>query len=194
MDSAKYELRRVWTEPSENAVGKVRKSSVYLVGNIEIISHLHPVNLGCISWNVSFTYLSPLVDQRYTGFIPFHWILKSIKSKNKDYFPLPPKFEISTSASLSCSSVQNMEDSWELVTVPSEIQRSTVGKQSPSDGSETSLEKNEENSKSKVCEKLEMQESSFMIRALIVLRFPNEQAMGDLINFLDISRLFSAKP
>ena len=150
MDSAKYELRRVWTEPSENAVGKVRKSSVYLVGNIEIISHLHPVNLGCISWNVSFTYLSPLVDQRYTGFIPFHWILKSIKSKNKDYFPLPPKFEISTSASLSCSSVQNMEDSWELVTVPSEIQRSTVGKQSPSDGSETSLEKNEENSKSKV--------------------------------------------
>ncbi|CAH3154885.1 unnamed protein product [Porites evermanni] len=42
-----------------------------------------------------------------------------------------------------------MEDSWELVTVPSEIQRSTVGKQSPSDGSETSLEKNEENSKSK---------------------------------------------
>ena len=46
-----------------------------------------------------------------------------------------------------------MEDSWELVTVPSEIQRSTVGKQSPSDGSETSLEKNEENSKSKVCEK-----------------------------------------
>ena len=194
MDSAKYELRRVWTEPSENAVEKVRKSSVYLVGNIEIISHLHPVNLGCISWNVSFTYLSPLVDQRYTGFIPFHWILKSIKSKNKDYFPLPPKFEISTSASLSCSSVQNMEDSWELVTVPSEIQRSTVGKQSPSDGSETSLEKNEENSKSKVCEKLEMQESSFMIRALIVLRFPNEQAMGDLINFLDISRLFSAKP
>ena len=194
MGCAKYELRRVWTEPSENAVGKVRKSSVYLVGNIEIISHLHPVNLGCISWNVSFTYLSPLVDQRYTGFIPFHWILKSIKSKNKDYFPLPPKFEISTSASLSCSSVQNMEDSWELVTVPSEIQRSTVGKQSPSDGSETSLEKNEENSKSKVCEKLEMQESSFMIRALIVLRFPNEQAMGDLINFLDISRLFSAKP
>lgn len=153
MDSAKYELRRVWTEPSENAVEKVRKSSVYLVGNIEIISHLHPVNLGCISWNVSFTYLSPLVDQRYTGFIPFHWILKSIKSKNQDYFPLPPKFEISTSASLSCSSVQNMEDSWELVTVPSEIQRSTVGKQSPSDGSETSLERNEENSKSKVCEK-----------------------------------------
>lgn len=46
-----------------------------------------------------------------------------------------------------------MEDSWELVTVPSEIQRSTVGKQSPSDGSETSLEKNEENSKSKVCDK-----------------------------------------
>ena len=46
-----------------------------------------------------------------------------------------------------------MEDSWELVTVPSEIQRSTVGKQSPSDGSETSLERNEENSKSKVCEK-----------------------------------------
>lgn len=46
-----------------------------------------------------------------------------------------------------------MEDSWELVTVPSEIQRSTVGKQSPSEGSETSLEKNEENSKSKVCEK-----------------------------------------
>ena len=153
MDSAKYELRRVWNEPSENAVGKVRKSSVYLVGNFKIISHLHPVNLGCISWNVSFTYLSPLVDQRYAGFIPFHWILKSIKSKNKDYFPLPPKFEISTSASLSCLSVQNMEDSWELVTVPSEIQRSTVGKQSPSDGSETSLEKNEENSKSKVCEK-----------------------------------------
>lgn len=46
-----------------------------------------------------------------------------------------------------------MEDSWELVTVASEIQRSTVGKQSPSDGSETSLERNEENSKSKVCEK-----------------------------------------
>ena len=35
MDSAKYELRRVWTEPAENAVGKNRNSSVYLVGNIK---------------------------------------------------------------------------------------------------------------------------------------------------------------
>ena len=38
--------------------------------------------------------------------------------------------------------------------------------------------------------KLEMQESSFMIRAL-VLRFPNEQAMGDQINFLDKSIILS---
>ena len=35
MGCAKYELRRVWTEPSENVVGKVRKSSVYLVGDIK---------------------------------------------------------------------------------------------------------------------------------------------------------------
>ena len=39
--------------------------------------------------------------------------------------------------------------------------------------------------------KLEMQESSFMIRALIVLRFPNEQAMDDLTNFLDKSIILS---
>ena len=36
-----------------------------------------------------------------------------------------------------------------------------------------------------------MQESSFMIRALIVLRFPNEQAMDDLTNFLDKSIILS---
>ena len=43
-----------------------------------------------------------------------------------------------------------MEDSWELVSVPAEIQHSTVGKETPQDGSENSLEKNDGNSKSKV--------------------------------------------
>ena len=45
-----------------------------------------------------------------------------------------------------------MEDSWELVKVPAEIQHSTVGKEIASDGSEISLEKNEGNSKFKVCD------------------------------------------
>ena len=35
MGCAKYELRRVWTESSENAVEKIRKSSVYIIGNIK---------------------------------------------------------------------------------------------------------------------------------------------------------------
>lgn len=43
-----------------------------------------------------------------------------------------------------------MEDSWELVSVPAEIQLSTVGKETPQDGSETSLEKNDGYNKSKV--------------------------------------------
>jgi len=43
-----------------------------------------------------------------------------------------------------------MEDSWELVSVPAEIQHSTAGKETPQDGSETSLEKNDGNNKSKV--------------------------------------------
>ena len=43
-----------------------------------------------------------------------------------------------------------MEDSWELVSVPAEIQHSTAGKETPQDGSETSLEKNDGNSRSKV--------------------------------------------
>lgn len=83
-----------------------------------------------------------------------------------------------------------MEDSWELVTVPSEIQRSTVGKQSPSDGSETSLEKNEENSKSKVWEKTRNAGKQFYDPSS---RFAisNEQAMGDQINFLDKSIILS---
>ncbi|XP_020623256.1 TBC1 domain family member 2B-like [Orbicella faveolata] len=42
-----------------------------------------------------------------------------------------------------------MEDSWELVSVPAEIQHSTAGKETPQDDSETSLEKNDGNNKSK---------------------------------------------
>ena len=43
-----------------------------------------------------------------------------------------------------------MEDSWELVSVPTEIQHSMAGKETPLDGSETSLERNDGNNKSKV--------------------------------------------
>ncbi|XP_068737715.1 TBC1 domain family member 2B-like [Montipora capricornis] len=42
-----------------------------------------------------------------------------------------------------------MEDSWELVTVPAEIQHSTAGKEASSDCPESSAEKNEGNNKSK---------------------------------------------
>ena len=45
-----------------------------------------------------------------------------------------------------------MEDSWELVSVPTEIQHSMAGKETPPDGSETSLERNDGNSRSKVFE------------------------------------------
>ena len=45
---------------------------------------------------------------------------------------------------------KNMEDSWELVAVPAEIEHSTVGKDTTPECTETSLEKNEGNSKSKV--------------------------------------------
>lgn len=44
-----------------------------------------------------------------------------------------------------------MEDSWELVAVPAEIEHSTVGKEAPQDGSDAALEKNDANNKSKVC-------------------------------------------
>lgn len=44
-----------------------------------------------------------------------------------------------------------MEESWEIVAVPAEIQHSTVGKENSSEGPETSLDKNEGNNKSKVC-------------------------------------------
>lgn len=44
-----------------------------------------------------------------------------------------------------------MEDSWELVAVPAEIQHSTVGKEALQDGSDAALEKNDANNKSKVC-------------------------------------------
>lgn len=47
--------------------------------------------------------------------------------------------------------IQNMEDSWELVAVPAEIEHSTVGKEAPQDGSNTAFEKNDTNSKPKVC-------------------------------------------
>ena len=43
-----------------------------------------------------------------------------------------------------------MEDSWELVSVPAEIQHSTAGKETVQNCSETSLEKNDGNNKSKV--------------------------------------------
>lgn len=43
-----------------------------------------------------------------------------------------------------------MEDSWELVSVPAEIQHSTAGKETAQNCSETSLEKNDGNNKSKV--------------------------------------------
>lgn len=43
-----------------------------------------------------------------------------------------------------------MEDSWELVSVPSEIQHSTISKEAPEDGSETPNENNEGSNKSKV--------------------------------------------
>lgn len=44
-----------------------------------------------------------------------------------------------------------MEDSWELVAVPAEIEHSTVGKETSPDAPETPLEKNEEHIKPKVC-------------------------------------------
>ena len=43
-----------------------------------------------------------------------------------------------------------MEDSWELVSVPSEIQHSTINKETPDENTETSQENNEGSSKSKV--------------------------------------------
>lgn len=43
-----------------------------------------------------------------------------------------------------------MEDSWELVSVPSEIQHSTISKETPDENAETSQENNEGSSKSKV--------------------------------------------
>lgn len=44
-----------------------------------------------------------------------------------------------------------MEDSWELVAVPAEIENSTVGKETSPDAPETPLEKNEGHIKPKVC-------------------------------------------
>lgn len=43
-----------------------------------------------------------------------------------------------------------MEDSWELVSVPSEIQHSTISKETPDENTEISQENNEGSSKSKV--------------------------------------------
>ena len=43
-----------------------------------------------------------------------------------------------------------MEDSWELVAVPAEIQHSTVGKESSSDSPDSAAEKTEGSNKSKV--------------------------------------------
>lgn len=59
-----------------------------------------------------------------------------------------------------------MEDSWELVAVPAEIQHSTIGKEASLDASEASLEKNEENNKSKVCNFPRNSWQSFKRRAL----------------------------
>ncbi|XP_078382204.1 TBC1 domain family member 2B-like [Oculina patagonica] len=42
-----------------------------------------------------------------------------------------------------------MEDSWELVAVPAEIEHSTIGKDAPQDSSDAALEKNDANNKSK---------------------------------------------
>ena len=56
----------------------------------------------------------------------------------------------STISSPLRSNFQNMEDSWELVAVPAEIQHSTAGKEASSDCPESPGEKNEGNNKFKV--------------------------------------------
>ena len=62
----------------------------------------------------------------------------------------PKSFLVPVHCPSPSSSVQNMEDSWELVSVPAEIQHSTAGKETVQNCSETSLEKNDGNNKSKV--------------------------------------------
>ena len=150
------------------------------------ISHLHPVNLGCISWNVSFTYLSPLVDQRYTAFIPVRWIFKSIKSKNKDYFSLPPKF-----VPLVPVFLVQVSKTWRIHGSLSRFRRKFSAQLLASNPLQMVLRRHLKRTKKiaslRYVKKLEMWESSFM-RPLIFLRFTNGQATDDdLINFLDTS-------
>lgn len=146
--------RRVRAKPESESEWMLKKSEKFgyprLIGFLMFRRHFCSFfvpfgNYSSSSTQIKEYWLKPIA---FSGVGFWTYYIQNPKLSDR----LRHTIESFSSPSSSRSSVQNMEDSWELVSVPTEIQHSMAGKETPPDGSETSLERNDGNSRSKVFE------------------------------------------